>query len=205
MALSPMPVVGNVNLHRCPFHITSDTNGNLIGDGTRTLYYDAENRLTNVFVIKPMRRTEFGYDGFGRRRIERDYALARQATLSRGPTRRGSMFDGLVLIQRSATATVANCLKVIHEGRILAAASMAQEWNWRIVGTDGCERFDLFYHADGAGNVTALMDGNLRNIVGTLRIRPVWKDAQDVGKDGSSERDAVFTGAVACSFRAGPV
>jgi len=42
-----------------------DANGNLLFDGTRSFEWDAENRLTAVTI--GTHRSEFGYDGFGRR------------------------------------------------------------------------------------------------------------------------------------------
>jgi RHS repeat-associated protein len=44
---------------------TYDSNGNLVADGARTFEWDAEDRL--VAVSKGTKRTEFTYDGFGRR------------------------------------------------------------------------------------------------------------------------------------------
>ena len=44
---------------------TYDANGNLTGDGTKTYEWDAANRL--VAVVQGSRRSEFAYDGLGRR------------------------------------------------------------------------------------------------------------------------------------------
>jgi RHS repeat-associated protein len=44
---------------------THDPNGNMTSDGTRTFEWDAENRL--VAVVSGTHRSEFAYDGFGRR------------------------------------------------------------------------------------------------------------------------------------------
>jgi len=44
---------------------TYDANGNLLSDGVRAFEWDAENRLTAV--TSGAHRSEFGYDGFGRR------------------------------------------------------------------------------------------------------------------------------------------
>ena len=52
--------------------LTSDSNGSLTNDGTRTFGYDSENQLTNVMVAGSW-KTEFVYDGLNRRRIVRDY------------------------------------------------------------------------------------------------------------------------------------
>ena len=57
-----------------------DANGNLLSDGLRTFEWDAENRLTAIGI--GTRRSEFTYDGFGRRVLitERDQG---QVTSSR--------------------------------------------------------------------------------------------------------------------------
>ncbi len=49
-----------------------DSNGNLTNDGTRSFSYDAENRLLTNWVTGAW-KTEFLYDGLGRRRVERLY------------------------------------------------------------------------------------------------------------------------------------
>src|SRR4029077_2466775 len=49
-----------------------DSNGNLTNDGTRSLAYDAENQLTNI-TFDSTWKTEFVYDGLGRRRVAKDY------------------------------------------------------------------------------------------------------------------------------------
>jgi RHS repeat-associated protein len=45
--------------------LTYDGNGNMTGDGTRTFEWDAENRL--IAVVQGALRSEFTYDGIGRR------------------------------------------------------------------------------------------------------------------------------------------
>jgi YD repeat-containing protein len=53
-------------------------NGNLANDGTRTFGYNTENQLTNVFVPGQW-RSDFIYDGLGRRRIVREYSWSGSA------------------------------------------------------------------------------------------------------------------------------
>jgi RHS repeat-associated protein len=48
-----------------PKSFTFDANGNLVGDGTRTYEWDAADRLTAI--VQGSSRTEFTYDGRGRR------------------------------------------------------------------------------------------------------------------------------------------
>ena len=67
-------------------------NGNLTNDGTRSFAYSAENQLTNITLAGTW-KTEFVYDGLGRRRMERDYGW--QGGSGRRPTRRGSFMTGI--------------------------------------------------------------------------------------------------------------
>jgi RHS repeat-associated protein len=46
---------------------TYDANGNLTADGTRTYEWDAANRMTAINYVGSSARTEFTYDGLGRR------------------------------------------------------------------------------------------------------------------------------------------
>src|ERR1700744_3549816 len=50
-----------------------DLNGNLLSDGTRNFAYEDENQLISVWQTNVW-RNDFVYDGFMRRRIERDYS-----------------------------------------------------------------------------------------------------------------------------------
>lgn len=47
--------------------MTYDANGNLVSDGSRTFEWDGENRMTAVTILATGHRTEFTYDGLGRR------------------------------------------------------------------------------------------------------------------------------------------
>ena len=157
--------------------LTYDTNGNLTGDGTRTFYYDAENRLTNVFVTTAW-KTEFAYDGFGRRRIERDYAWVSGNWSRTNETR--FIFDGFVPIQErdSNNAVLVTYTRGLDlSGGINGAGGIGG----LLARTDG--NGSTFYHADGAGNVTALMDGN-QNIVARYEYDPYGRMLGMWGKMG---------------------
>src|SRR5262249_17298647 len=49
-----------------------DGNGNMLSDGVRVFEWDFENQLTNVYVTNAW-RSEFQYDGLGRRRRHIEY------------------------------------------------------------------------------------------------------------------------------------
>ena len=75
---------------------TYDANGNLLYDGTRTFKYDAENRLTNILVTN-LWRTDYRYDGLGRRRVRREYNWVSSAWNRTNEVR--YVYDGFLLLQ----------------------------------------------------------------------------------------------------------
>jgi RHS repeat-associated protein len=130
-----------------------DLNGNLTNDGTRLFMYDAENRLVTNYVAYAW-KSEFVYDGLGRRRIERDYGWSGSSWGS--PTNElHFIYDGWLLMQ-------------IRDGNnnVLVTYTRGLDLSGSIAGAAGIggllARSDTngptFYHADGAGNVAALMD-----------------------------------------------
>jgi RHS repeat-associated protein len=134
-----------------------DANGNLTNDGSRSLSYDAENQLTNVNVAGQW-RSDFFYDGLGRRRIERDYAWQSAAWALTNEVR--YVYDGMVVLQEldsNNVAQVAYTRGLDFSGSIQGGGGIGG----LLARTDA--NGSIFYHADGSGNVTALMDsgGNI--------------------------------------------
>jgi RHS repeat-associated protein len=129
-----------------------DANGNLTNDGSRSFSYDAENQLTNVTVAGQW-RSDFFYDGLGRRRIERDYAWQSGAWAITNEVR--YLCDGMLVMQELDSNNVAH-----------VTYTRGLDFSGSIQGAGGIggllARTDTsgltFYHADGSGNVTALMD-----------------------------------------------
>jgi RHS repeat-associated protein len=131
----------NVNL---PATVTLqlDANGNLTNDGLRVFSYDTENQLTNVLVTGQWQQS-FLYDGLNRRRVVRDY------------------------VWQGGVWALTNEMRYIYDG-----ASVIQEWNsnntaqvsYARAGAGLLARTDsggaVYYHADGNGNITALIDTN---------------------------------------------
>ncbi|MDB6065219.1 MAG: repeat protein, partial [Pedosphaera sp.] len=136
-----------------------DLNGNLTGDGTRAFVYDAENQLTNVNVAGQW-KTEFVYDGAGRRRIARDYNWQGGAWTQTNETH--YVYDGMLVIQERNGSNVPQV--TYTRGLDLSGGLLAR--------TDG--NGSVFYHSDGGDNVTALMDGN-QNIVARYLYDPFGK------------------------------
>jgi RHS repeat-associated protein len=133
-----------------------DNNGNLTNDGTRSFSYSPENQLTNITVAGQW-KNDFVYDGLGRRRIERDFSW--QSPNWQPTTELRFIYDGWVLLQvrdtnNNALATYTRGID--FSGSLHGAGGIGGLLAW----TDGGGS-SYFYHADGAGNITAMMDGNL--------------------------------------------
>jgi RHS repeat-associated protein len=149
-------------------NLTFDNNGNLTNDGLRSLSYDNENQLTNVMVAGQW-RVAYVYDGLGRRRIAGNYTWQSNNWV---PTNEVHyVYDGMLVIQERDS----NNVPLVTYSRGLDLGGGLQ----RAGGIGGLlARTDTngstFYHADGAGNITALMDTN-ENIVARYLYNPYGK------------------------------
>lgn len=136
-----------------PVTLNFDNNGNLTNDGTRVFGYNTESQLTNVFVPGQF-RSDFVYDGLGRRRIVREYAPNGGGWVETNEIH--IIYDGYLPIQERDT-----------NNNILATYTRGLDLSSTLQGVGGIggllARTDTngstFYHSDGAGNVTGLMDG----------------------------------------------
>jgi RHS repeat-associated protein len=145
-----------------------DNNGNLTNDGTRSFNYNTENELTNIFVAGQW-RSDFIYDGLGRRRIARDYSWNGSAWLKTNEVR--YIYDGYLILQERDTNN--NPLVTYTRGLDLSRSLQdAGGVGGLLARTDA--NGSTFYHADGAGNITALMDGG-ENIVARYLYGPFGK------------------------------
>ncbi len=129
-----------------------DSNGNLTNDGTRSFFYDAQNQLTNVAVAGQW-KSEFVFDGLGRRRITREYGWQDGGWVQTNEVR--YVYDQMLALQeRDAT----NGVQVTYTRGLDLSGSFqgAGGIGGLLARTDA--QGSTFYHADGAGNVTALMD-----------------------------------------------
>ncbi|HTV41864.1 MAG TPA: RHS repeat-associated core domain-containing protein [Candidatus Sulfotelmatobacter sp.] len=145
-----------------------DNNGNLTNDGTRAFGYDSENQLTNITVTGQW-RSDFIYDGLNRRRIVRDYAWNGSGWTETNEIH--YVYDGDLVIQERDTNN--NVLATFTRGLDLSGDL------WDAGGIGGLlARTDTngstFYHSDGAGNVTALMDSE-EDIVARYLYNPFGK------------------------------
>jgi RHS repeat-associated protein len=128
---------------------TWDANGNLIYDGVRVFDYDDLNRLIRITVTNAW-KAEFVYDGLGRRRIRRDYNAAGSVTNET----RTICDQGLKLQERDGNNNVKYTLTrgPDFSGTIPGAGGIGG----LLARTDG--NGSAFYHADGAGNITAMIN-----------------------------------------------
>lgn len=145
-----------------------DLNGNLTNDGLKTFAYDSENQLTNIFVPGQW-RSDFAYDGLSRRRIERDYSWTGSTWAKTNEIH--FIYDGLTLVQERDASN--NVLVTYSRGLDLSGSlNGAGGIGGLLARTDA--NGSTYYHTDGAGNVTALMDGG-QNIVARYLYGPFGK------------------------------
>ncbi len=136
-----------------------DGNGNLTNDGLRNFAYDDENQLIQVWVANQW-FSQFTYDGKMRRRIRQEYAWQGGAWVQTNKV--NYVYDGNVVIQErdinnlpTTTYTRGNDLSGSLQGAggiggLLARTSQAY--------ADGPLAGESYYHADGNGNVTMLIN-----------------------------------------------
>jgi len=137
-----------------------DQNGNLTGNGARNFAYDDENELIAVWVASAWSNS-FAYDGKMRRRIERDYSWNAVTSQWAETNEVHFIYDGNVVVEERnannvplASYTRGNDLSGSLQGAggiggLVARTTYGQE----LPGAPTT----AFYHADGNGNVAALI------------------------------------------------
>jgi len=178
-----------------------DNNGNLTNDGALSFGYDCENQLTNITLAGNW-RSDFLYDGLNRRRIERDYEWTNSAWLRTNEV--DFVYDGFLLVQERTT-----------NGNVIVTYTRGLDISESLSGDGGIggllARTDTngttFYHSDGNGNITALMDGS-ENIAARYLYSPFGKLLGQWGPLGaanemlfSSMQRHSFSGLSLYSFR----
>ncbi len=148
--------------------LNSDGNGSLTNDGLRSFAFDAENQLPNITMAGSW-KSDFVYDGLNRRRIARDFAWQSGAWVLTNETH--YIYDGRLLIQERDTNN--NALVTYTRGLDLSGSlRKAGGIGGLLARTD--TNGSTFYHADGIGNVTALIDAR-ENIVARYLYNPFGK------------------------------
>jgi len=140
-----------------------DGNGNLTNDGRRVFEYDYENQLTNVYVASAW-RSEVKYDGFGRRRIRKEYSWTGSAWLLTNEVR--YVYDGMLVVQERDANNLAQVsytrgtdISGSRQGAGGVGGLLARTENG-ILNSPTPELAHAYYHSDGSGNVTALVNTN---------------------------------------------
>jgi len=140
------------------FNFAYDANGNLTNDGVRAFYYDAECQLTNITVAGAW-RSEFLYDGLNRRRIRKEYTWNAGAWLQTNETR--YMYDGLLVLQERDS----NNIPVLTytrgpdlSGTLQGAGGIGGLLALSDQRASATAPTNYYYHADGSGNITALLN-----------------------------------------------
>jgi RHS repeat-associated protein len=142
-------------------------NSNLLSDGTRNFAYDDENQSIAVWQVNAW-SNNFVYDGKMRRRIERDFTWNNVSSAWQQTNEIHFIYDGNLVIQErdinnqpqvtytrgidlSGTLQAAGGI-----GGLLARTDRAQVIPGLVSTGFGTSSY---YHADGNGNVTMLIDG----------------------------------------------
>ena len=134
----------------------------MLNDGTRYFSYDDENQLTSVTVSNAW-RSEFVYDGNMRRRIRREYTWAASAWVKTNEVR--YVYDGNLPIQErdinnfpAISYTRGRDLSGSFQGAGGIGGLLARtDHHLLAIGDTGAH---AYYHADGNGNITALINAS---------------------------------------------
>ena len=140
-----------------------DSNGNLSSSesGNRNFSYDAENQLSAIEVIVQGLRWEFVYDGRGRLRKQINLSWNGSSWSVTGETR--YVYDGMRVIQdrdSSNTPTVSYTRGSDLSGSLEGAGGIGGLLARSHGYSGGNWSTHNYYHADGGGNITMLIDAS---------------------------------------------
>jgi RHS repeat-associated protein len=138
-----------------------DGNGNLTSDGLRSFSYDGENQLIQVMMTNQW-LSQFSYDGKMRRRIRQEYTWQSGAWVQTNEVY--YVYDGNVVIQERS----ANNLPAITytrgkdlSGSLEGAGGIGGLLSMTLNTQPGPSSSNsMYYHSDGNGNVTTLINGS---------------------------------------------
>ena len=152
-----------INLPASPSY-SYDSNGNLLADGRRTFTYDDENQLNSIIVTNAggsSTLTTNIYDGLFRRRIRKEFSWVNGTWAQAGEVR--YVYDGRLVVQERDGSNVplvsytrGTDLSGSREGAGGIGGLLARTDNGQLNTGNGQPH--AFYHADGNGNVTALVN-----------------------------------------------
>jgi RHS repeat-associated protein len=146
-----------------------DANGNLTCDGHKALEYDDENQLIRLTSTNAW-KSEFVYDGQFRRRIRREHTWQNSAWVQTNEVR--YVYDGNLEIQwrdnfNLPTLTLTRGIDL--SGSLQGAGGIGGFLAFSRDST--LDPQHAYYHADGNGNVTTLLDAN-QKVVGRYAYEP---------------------------------
>jgi len=139
-----------------------DARGNLTNDGKRVFFYDDENQLTTV-VVSNAWLSQFSYDGLMRRRVRKEHKWSGSAWTLTNEVR--YVYDGRLVVQERDANNLA--LVSYTRGNDLSGTMqqaggigglLARTDNGQLIA--GTTSAHAYYHADGNGNITALVATN---------------------------------------------
>jgi RHS repeat-associated protein len=135
-----------------------DQSGNLRTNGTRIFEYDDENQLTRI-TEPNVWKSEFTYDGKMKMRISKDYTWQGGAWVQTNEVRR--VYDGMLVIQERDSLNLPR-LTYTRGKDLSGSLSGAGGIGGLLALSDHKSQVldHCYYHADGNGNVTCLVDAN---------------------------------------------
>jgi len=136
--------------------LTYDLNGNLTSDGLRGFTYDDENRLIQIVVTNSY-KTQFTYDGLGRRRIRDEYVWFNGAWAYTLYVH--YLYDGNLVIEErlGGDNSPVHYTRGLDVSGSLSGAGGIGGLLARSQNVSASPQHH-FYHADGNGNVTMLIN-----------------------------------------------
>ncbi len=165
-----------VTLPSAPTYTYDPYTGALTSDGSRTFAYNDENELTNVTVASQW-KTDLVYDGKMRLRIRREFKANGASWTQTNEVR--YVYDGnLVIQERDVNNTP---LITYTRGRDLSGTiSGAGGIGGLLARTDLASQTHAYYHADGNGNITAMVNEK-QSIVARYLYDPFGNTLSQVG------------------------
>jgi len=163
--------------------VAYDDNGNLTTRSSATLTYDDENQLTRAMAASSF-RVDFTYDGRGRLRVKAEYTpgFGTNWTLS-AETR--YVYHGRLVVQERAASNTPTAsytrgadLSGTMEGAGGIGGLLARSHGYS--GGTGAWSTHHAYHADGGGNITALVASN-QTLSATYKYDPYGRSVSTSG------------------------
>ena len=143
-----------------------DGNGNLTSDGRRSFEYDYENQLTNVYVASAW-KSAFRYDAFGRKRVQKEYKWDAGTSSWVKTNEVRYVYDGMLVVQERDANNIAlvsytrgNDLSGSLQGAGGIGGLLARTENVKLLTSGSALNAHAYYHADGNGNITAMVNTN---------------------------------------------